>query len=67
MMRKLEAEQRRLEAKVRAIDPNSAEGRRFLDWLAEETILGGVGGTWPKPRLVVSNKSEEEAADVSAE
>jgi len=62
MTGKLEAEQRRLEAKVRAIDPRSAEGRKFLDWLAETTLLGGVGSLgpkWPKPKLVWS-KSEEE-------
>ena len=64
-MRKFEAEQRRLEAKVRAIDPSTAEGRRFLDWLSETTLLGGVSSLraakWPKPELVWSNdqKSEE--------
>jgi hypothetical protein len=62
-MRKLEAEQRRLEAKVRAIDPSSAEGRRFLEWLAETTLLGGVSSLstrWPKPRLVVNNDDKRE-------
>jgi hypothetical protein len=65
-MKKLEAEQRRLGAKVRAIDPSSAEGRAFLDWLTETTLLGGVSSLstrWPKPKLVVDNSKKGESDD----
>ena len=52
-----------LGAMVHAIDPSTEEGKQMIEWLCETTLLGGIGGAWPKPRLVVSNKREEGSED----
>ena len=50
-----------LGAMVHAIDPSTEEGKQMIEWLCETTLLGGIGGAWPRPRLVIDNVKCEEA------